>query len=95
MRKSQMCLSVVHKPNFHLLSLSESEALCQNLTCDGLTIRLPVTNNRDKMTDAFRVAIVNLGGGFKNYPRKLVNLTHFLPAPSLAHFKNSSAYFRV
>jgi hypothetical protein len=74
MRKTKMCLSVAHKPNFHQLSLSESQALCQNLTCDGLTVRLPVaTNNPSKLMDVFLVAAANLGGGFTNDPRKLVN----------------------
>jgi hypothetical protein len=72
MRKSQMCLSVAHKPTFQMLSLSESEALCKDLVCDGLTVRLPLTKNRDKIMDAFLVAAANLGGSFTNDPRKLV-----------------------
>jgi hypothetical protein len=78
MRKTKMCLSVSNKPNFHLLSLVESESLCHLMTCDGLKVRLPVTKNRDKIADVFLVAVANMGGGHTNNPRKLVNFSRWM-----------------
>jgi hypothetical protein len=52
MRVSGLCLTTVKKDDGTRYTRNETAEACNNLSCDGLNVRMAVLNNQDKMADA-------------------------------------------
>jgi hypothetical protein len=56
-----MCLTVFKQSDKATYSRDESKAACENMTCDGLRVRLPIANSEDKLRDIHNTVKDNFG----------------------------------